>query len=215
MATLYGEHPAAVELAFAEHRSEALCAPDPLQAIQQAHWQIHRAHCDYQDAAEERGQLAVDVGEITRSFVDELVARGWWCSDGRPSLPGGVRPPLPRASAARAGESPASGPGLGARQAGPALAFGRRRSCSSQPPSRARRDFSDANPIARHELSTDECNRSGIHRGTRLSPKAGRRADVQDADDAYARLVEHTPATLAAGASRAKPSVGDSGRAPD
>jgi hypothetical protein len=77
MATLYGEHPAAVEVAFAEHRSEALCAPDPLQAIQQAHWQIHRAHCDYQDAAEERRQLAVDVGEITRSFVDELIAAGW------------------------------------------------------------------------------------------------------------------------------------------
>ena len=77
MATLYGEHPAAVEVAFAKHRSEALCPPDPLQAIQQAHWQIHRAHCDYQDAAEERRQLAVDVGEITRSFVDELVAAGW------------------------------------------------------------------------------------------------------------------------------------------
>ena len=77
MATLYGEHPAAVEVAFAEHRSEALSAPDPLQAIQQAHCQIHRAHCDYQDAAEERRQLAVDVGEITRSFVDELVAGGW------------------------------------------------------------------------------------------------------------------------------------------
>ena len=77
MAALYGEHPAAVEVAFAEHRSEALCEPDPLQAIQRAYWQIHRAHCDYQDAAEERGQLAVDVGEITRSFVDELVAGGW------------------------------------------------------------------------------------------------------------------------------------------
>ena len=81
MATLHGDHPAAVEVAFAEHRSEALCTPDPPQAIQQAHRQIHRqihrAHCDYQDAAEERRQLAVDIGEITRSFVDELIAAGW------------------------------------------------------------------------------------------------------------------------------------------
>jgi hypothetical protein len=40
-------------------------------------WQIHKAHCDYQQAAEDRRQLAADIGEITRTFLDELVAAGW------------------------------------------------------------------------------------------------------------------------------------------
>jgi hypothetical protein len=48
-------------------RSEVLCAPDPLQAIQHAHWQIHQAHCDFQHAAEERRRLAAETGEITRT----------------------------------------------------------------------------------------------------------------------------------------------------
>jgi hypothetical protein len=67
-----GEHPAAVE-----SRSEALEAEDPLAAVQQVHWQIHRAHLDYQDAAEQRRQLAVDVGELTRELVEVLTAAGW------------------------------------------------------------------------------------------------------------------------------------------
>ena len=48
-----------------------------LEALQQTHWTIHRAFCDYQAAAEERRQLAADVGEKIRRFVDELVAVGW------------------------------------------------------------------------------------------------------------------------------------------
>ena len=74
LAAVYGEHPAAVA---AESRSEALEAEDPLAAVQQVHWQIHRAHLDYQDAAEERRQLAVDVGELTRELVEVLSAAGW------------------------------------------------------------------------------------------------------------------------------------------
>jgi hypothetical protein len=42
-AAVYGEHPAAVEVAFAKNRSEVLGAPDPLVAAQQVHWRIHRA----------------------------------------------------------------------------------------------------------------------------------------------------------------------------
>ncbi len=77
MAAVYGEHPAAVEVAFAENRSEVLSASDLLQAIQDVHWQIHKAHCDYLHAADERRRLAADIGEITRTLLDELIAAGW------------------------------------------------------------------------------------------------------------------------------------------
>jgi hypothetical protein len=45
--------------------------------VQQVHWTIHRAFHDYQTACEERRQLAADVGELTREFVDALAAAGW------------------------------------------------------------------------------------------------------------------------------------------
>jgi hypothetical protein len=77
LAAGYAEHPAALEIAFAENRSEVLGAPDPLAAIQQVHWTIRKAFVDYQSAAEERRQLAADVGELIREFVQELVAAGW------------------------------------------------------------------------------------------------------------------------------------------
>jgi hypothetical protein len=53
-----------------------LDSPDALGAVQDAHWQIQRAHCDYQHAAEERRQLAADIGDVIRAFVDQLVASG-------------------------------------------------------------------------------------------------------------------------------------------
>lgn len=77
LATVYGEHPAAVEVAVAEHRSEVLSAVDPLGAVQEVHWRVHRAFLTYQTAAEERRQLAGDIGETSRQFVDALVAIGW------------------------------------------------------------------------------------------------------------------------------------------
>jgi hypothetical protein len=83
IAVVYEQHPVAVDVAFAENRSEVLGARDPLQAIQQTHWQIHKAHHDYQHAAEERRQLAADTGEIIRTFLDELVAAGWSERDAR------------------------------------------------------------------------------------------------------------------------------------
>jgi hypothetical protein len=77
LAAVYGEHPAAIDVAFAENRSEVLGAPDPLAAAQQVHWSVHRAFIEYQTAAEERRQLAADTGESIREFVDALVAAGW------------------------------------------------------------------------------------------------------------------------------------------
>ena len=66
-----------VDLAFAEHRCEVLGAPDPIAAIQQVHWQIHRAFVAYQAVAEERRQLAADTGELIRQLVHSLLAVGW------------------------------------------------------------------------------------------------------------------------------------------
>jgi hypothetical protein len=77
LANIYSEDPTAVQVAFAENRSEVLAAPDPLRAAQQVHWQIRKAFIEYQAAAEERRQLAAEVGETIRQFVDELLAAGW------------------------------------------------------------------------------------------------------------------------------------------
>jgi hypothetical protein len=48
-----------------------------LGALAQAYWRIDRAFCEYQAAAEERRQLAVDTGEVIGRFVDVLLAAGW------------------------------------------------------------------------------------------------------------------------------------------
>ncbi len=48
-----------------------------LTACQQAHWSIHRAFCDYQDASEERRKLAVEVGELSQQLTDTLRGAGW------------------------------------------------------------------------------------------------------------------------------------------
>jgi hypothetical protein len=77
LAAVYSEDPAAVDVAFAEHRSEVLSARDPLAAVQQVHWQIHRAFIAHQTVAEERRQLAADIGELIRQFVDTLLGTGW------------------------------------------------------------------------------------------------------------------------------------------
>ena len=48
-----------------------------LQALKQAHWQIHRSFCQYQSACEERRQLAFDVGELSQQLTHTLCAAGW------------------------------------------------------------------------------------------------------------------------------------------
>jgi hypothetical protein len=55
--------------------------PEPRAAVlgtlQQVHLAIHRAFCDYQDACEERRQLAVEVGELSAQLIAALCAAGW------------------------------------------------------------------------------------------------------------------------------------------
>jgi hypothetical protein len=54
-----------------------------LGALQQTHWAIHRAFCEYQFACEERRQLAVEVGELSQQLVGVLCAAGWSAADAR------------------------------------------------------------------------------------------------------------------------------------
>ncbi|HSB98800.1 MAG TPA: hypothetical protein VLE45_02715, partial [Burkholderiaceae bacterium] len=39
--------------------------------------QVHRAFCAYQQASEQRRQLAVDVGELSQQLTDALTAAGY------------------------------------------------------------------------------------------------------------------------------------------
>ncbi len=48
-----------------------------LPGLQEAHWTIHRAFCEYQQLAEDRRHLAAEIGELIAMFVAELVAAGW------------------------------------------------------------------------------------------------------------------------------------------
>jgi hypothetical protein len=99
LAALYGEDPGAVDIAFAEHHSEVLGAPDPLAAVQQVHWQIHSALNAYQSAAEERRQLAANIGELIRQLVDALALAGWSEQEARDASVhqlAGNQPAIPR-----------------------------------------------------------------------------------------------------------------------
>lgn len=48
-----------------------------LSALQDAHWTINRAFCEYQSACEQRRQLAVEVGELSARLTEALCAAGW------------------------------------------------------------------------------------------------------------------------------------------
>jgi hypothetical protein len=56
---------------------------DVLAALQQIHRAIHRGFRAYQDACEERRQLAVEVGELSQRLADVLCAAGWGADDAR------------------------------------------------------------------------------------------------------------------------------------
>jgi len=60
-------------LASANDRLRSTPAADPLQV----HHQVHRAFCAYQQASEQRRQLAVDVGELSQQLADTLTAVGY------------------------------------------------------------------------------------------------------------------------------------------
>ncbi len=83
IAMIYGEHPAVVEVATAHNRSEVLDAPDPLRAVQQVHWSIHKAFTSYQSAAERRRQLAAEIGELAGDLITTLLGAGWSEHDAR------------------------------------------------------------------------------------------------------------------------------------
>jgi hypothetical protein len=54
-----------------------------LREAQDAHWTIHRAFLRYQTAAERRGQLAAEIGELAGELIATLVAAGWSEQDAR------------------------------------------------------------------------------------------------------------------------------------
>lgn len=59
-------------LAAANDRLWTDPAVDPLRV----HHEVHSAFCGYQQASEERRQLAVDLGELSQQLADELTAAG-------------------------------------------------------------------------------------------------------------------------------------------
>jgi len=59
-------------LAAANDRLRSEAAPDTLDV----HQQVHRGFCAYQQASEQRRQLAVDVGELSQQLTDTLTAAG-------------------------------------------------------------------------------------------------------------------------------------------
>lgn len=65
------------------HANEQLYTGRVLDTPQQIHWQIHHAFSTYQAAAEQRRQLAVDVGEISQQFTDALCAAGYTAQQAR------------------------------------------------------------------------------------------------------------------------------------
>jgi hypothetical protein len=60
-------------LAAANDRLSIEPAVDPLAV----HQQVHRAFWTYQQASEQRRQLAVDVGELSQQLTDALTAAGY------------------------------------------------------------------------------------------------------------------------------------------
>ena len=54
-----------------------------LEALKQAHWQIHGGFCQYQSTSEERRQLAFDVGELSQQLTQTLCAAGWSADQAR------------------------------------------------------------------------------------------------------------------------------------
>jgi hypothetical protein len=54
-----------------------------LEALQQIHATIHGALHQYQDACEERRQLAVEVGEYSQQLTEVLCAVGWSADQAR------------------------------------------------------------------------------------------------------------------------------------
>jgi len=69
-------------LANANEQLNARPAPDTL-SLPDLHWRIHQAFNAYQNAAEQRRQHAVDVGECAQQLTDALCAVGWSAQQAR------------------------------------------------------------------------------------------------------------------------------------
>ena len=69
-------------LANANQQLYARAEPETL-SLPEIRRRIHRAFCAYQDAAERRRQLAVDVGEIAQQLTDALTQAGWTAQQAR------------------------------------------------------------------------------------------------------------------------------------
>ena len=69
-------------LANANQQLDARTASDTL-TLPDIRWRIHHAFCAYQDTAEQRRQLAVDVGEIAQQLTDALTQAGWTAQQAR------------------------------------------------------------------------------------------------------------------------------------
>ena len=54
-----------------------------LSVLQETHWAIRSGFHAYQAACEERRQLAVEVGELSRQLTDALCAAGWSADEAR------------------------------------------------------------------------------------------------------------------------------------
>jgi hypothetical protein len=66
------------------HANQQLAEPTPdPRGLPSLHRHIHQAFCAYQNAAEQRRQLAVDVGEIAHQLTDAPTAAGWTAQQAR------------------------------------------------------------------------------------------------------------------------------------
>jgi hypothetical protein len=80
-AAIAGSSPIVALMADARRAGGLDADTQVLCALQQTHWAIRRAFDDYQDACEERRQLAVEVGELSQQLSDALCAAGWSADD--------------------------------------------------------------------------------------------------------------------------------------
>jgi len=72
---IYG--PAGPDLGLSGRRPPVLEAEQPIAALQEVADTIRRAFIDYQNAAEERRRLGVDVGEANARLVTVMTAAGF------------------------------------------------------------------------------------------------------------------------------------------
>ena len=75
LCALFG--PAGPDLGLSARRPAVLEAGCAVTALEEVADQIRRAFVEYQDAAEERRQIAVDVGEATVRLVDAMIGSGF------------------------------------------------------------------------------------------------------------------------------------------